>query len=238
MRVTIASLFLSVVAHPAIAVHVASAQDTTTYVVWNHGRTAGEMRVVAASDSAVVRFRYQDRQRGPRLETHYRFDTNGRLASLEVRGLNAQMFPGESTERYSRTGNRIRWVTEVDSVDRDAPPNAFYSPGSSTPYDMALLVHHLLAQPQQQGEIFPVGSGRAFAAAETTVTFRGASIPLRLTMVDDGEGTPRGAWLNSQDKLFASDAGWFITVKTGAEGVLPGLRAIERTWHTKHATEL
>ncbi len=212
--------------------------DTASYVVWNHGRTAGEMSVVAAGDSAVVRFRYQDRQRGPRLETRYSFDAAGRVTSLSVRGLGADMFPTEAFERYTRTGNGVRWVSASDSVERLNVPNAFYTPGSSSPYDAALLAHHLLSQTGHEGDILPVGHARAFVAAETTVTALGRSIPLRLTMVDDGEGTPRGVWLEPGDKLFASDAAWFITVRTGAESVLPGLRAIEREWHGKHAREL
>ena len=38
--------------------------DTLQYVVLNHGRAAGEMRVISDGDSALVRYVYQDRQRG------------------------------------------------------------------------------------------------------------------------------------------------------------------------------
>ena len=47
----------------------APAPDSTHYIVLNHGRPAGEMHVVSAGDSVVVRFRYQDRQRGPRVSS-------------------------------------------------------------------------------------------------------------------------------------------------------------------------
>ena len=43
--------------------------DTTPaqYVVLNHGRPAGDMRVTRDADSVIMRFIYQDRQRGPRV---------------------------------------------------------------------------------------------------------------------------------------------------------------------------
>ncbi len=218
---------------------LASAQtpDTTSYVVWNHGRPAGEMRVVTTADSATVRFRYQDRQRGPRIETRYRFGANGVVLGLDVRGLNAQMFPNESGESYTREGDGARWAGD-DSGRVATVGNAFYVAGATSPYDDALLARHLLAQPAQSAKLLPVGQARAFVAAETTVTFRSAPVGLRLVMVDVGEGAPGGVWLDGQDRVFASAAGWFITVRTGAEGVLPGLRSIERAWHGRRSADV
>jgi hypothetical protein len=60
---------------PLLALALAVAHppaDSTHYIVLNHGRPAGEMHIVSAGDTTIVRFRYQDRQRGPRIETRYR----------------------------------------------------------------------------------------------------------------------------------------------------------------------
>lgn len=231
LRAALAALLL-----PALA--AAQAPDTTAYVVINHGRLAGEMRVIRRGDSATVRFRYQDRQRGPRNETRYHFGPGGTVLGLAVQGLNAQMFPTESSESFTRDGAAARWTQGADSGATANAGNGFYLTEASTPYHHALLARHLLAQPQQAGKLLPVGQARAFVAAETTVTFRGAPTRLRFTMVDVGEGAPDGVWLDPQDQAFASAAGWFITVRAGAEGVLPGLRAIERAWHARKAAEL
>ena len=216
----------------------AQTPDTTAYVVLNHGRVAGEMRVITTGDSATVRFRYQDRQRGPRNETRYRFGPGGTVLGLEVQGLNAQMFPTESNERYARDGAGARWKMGDDSGTVANVGTMFYPSSAGTPFDNGLLARHLLAQPQQTGKLIPVGTARAFIAAETTVTFRGAPTRVRFAMVDAGEGAPDGVWLDQQDRVFASANGWFITVRTGAEAVLPGLRAIERAWHGRKASEL
>ena len=47
--------------------------DSSTYVVLNHGRGAGDTMIVNAGDSMVVRYIYTDRNRGTRIETRYRF---------------------------------------------------------------------------------------------------------------------------------------------------------------------
>jgi hypothetical protein len=216
----------------------AQTPDTTSYVVLNHGRTAGEMRVITTGDSATVRFRYQDRQRGPRNETRYRFGPGGTVLGLSVHGLNAQLLPTESSEQYTRDGAGARWKDGDDSGTVATVGTMFYPSGAGTPFDNALLARHLLAQPQQSARLIPVGQARAFIAAETTVTFRGAPTKIRFAMVDIGEGAPDGVWLDPQDRVFASSNGWFITVRTGAESVLPGLRAIERAWHARKASEL
>jgi len=62
-----------------LAVAASLAVDSTTYVVSNHGRPAGEMIVRTSGDSTTVRFWYVDRNRGPRSETVYRIDKQGRV---------------------------------------------------------------------------------------------------------------------------------------------------------------
>ena len=214
----------------------AAGRDTTDYVVWNHGRVAGEMRVIASGDSAIVRFRYQDRQRGPRIETRYRLSPAGALLGLELRGLGPQVVPGETVEKYWVDGDRAHWLAPGDSGA--AAAGGHYLPGATTPFDIALFARTALRQPGRTLRVVPAGSARVSIAAETTVAWRGTPERIRWAQVDAGEGAPTGVWLDSRDNVFASEAGWFITVRAGAEGVLPALRAIERAWHAQKAAAL
>ena len=45
--------------------------DTTVYVVLNHGRPAGGLRIVTRGDSVIAHYHHVDRNRGPRSETRY-----------------------------------------------------------------------------------------------------------------------------------------------------------------------
>jgi hypothetical protein len=44
------------------------------------------------------------------------------------------------------------------------------------------------------------------------------------------EGGHEAVWLDEQDRIFASGAGWFVTLPRGWESVLEPLRATEMRW--------
>jgi hypothetical protein len=47
--------------------------------------------------------------------------------------------------------------------------------------------------------------------------------------------TPQGVWLDDTGALFATDVGWFITIRPGAEAALPVLRAVEVKYRNAQA---
>jgi imidazolonepropionase-like amidohydrolase len=47
--------------------------------------------------------------------------------------------------------------------------------------------------------------------------------------------TPSAVWLDERDSLFASQVGWFVTVRPGAEPALPALRAVEVRYRNAQA---
>jgi hypothetical protein len=216
----------------------AQAQADTTpaqYVVLNHGRPAGDMRVTRDADSVVVRFIYQDRQRGPRVETRYWLAPDGGLARMESRNLPAGAPPSSVWDRFEVVGQRVRFGSPSDSVGVPREPGAFYNPRAGTPYDQARLAAHLLRQPNHTTRIIPVGTATAQVAGEASVAVNGTPQRVRLVMVDGLGLSPDGVWLDEAGELFASQAGWFITVRRGAEDALPTLRAIERQYHARRA---
>ncbi|HRN54243.1 MAG TPA: hypothetical protein PK788_12150, partial [Gemmatimonadaceae bacterium] len=64
---------------------VALAADTLTYPVMNHGRQAGEMRVLRDADSVVVTYAHIDRNRGRWLQNRYTLGPDGRVIAAEAR---------------------------------------------------------------------------------------------------------------------------------------------------------
>ena len=67
------------------AVVLTASSDTSSYVVLNHGRRAGDLVIVRAGDSTVARWIFVDRNRGTRIETRYRFGADKHLASADTR---------------------------------------------------------------------------------------------------------------------------------------------------------
>ena len=199
-----------------------AAPDTTQYVVLNHGRPAGEMRVISDGDSAVVRYVYQDRQRGPRLETTYQFGSGGAITRIEQRGVNAAMFPTDVTAKWE---------------PKPAEQGRYYMMSAQTPYDEALLARYLLKQPNRSAALLPVGQARVDIVADTTVAGPGGSRRIRLAMIAI-EGGHDAVWLDEQDRVFASGAGWFVTIPRGWESALNPLREIEKRWRAAQSAAI
>ena len=228
----LAALAALAFAHP-------SAADTTDYVILNHGREAGAMRVVADGDSVLVRFDYQDRQRGPHTETRYLFAANGAVRSVRTGGLATGVVASTvSGEQMERVGDVVRWRSEVDSGEVRAPVEAVYLLRSTNPYDIGVLARQLLRRPGGTAPALPAGTVRAEVAADTTLAVGGRPQRLRLILINDGLLGADGVWLDDRDAVVASTADWFLTVRRDAVDALPALRALESTHHARRSAAL
>jgi imidazolonepropionase-like amidohydrolase len=216
---------------PFLALALAGAHasaDSTHYIVLNHSRPAGEMHVVAAGDSVVVRFRYQDRQRGPRIETLYRTSANGRLVALETRSITPEGKLGSVTQRVDFTGDSVRSVASGDTTRMHGDATSYFVLDATSPFDDARLAQYLLSRPQHSAHLLPDGNAHAEVVADTTVSVGGAQRRIRLVFVDGLYPSASAVWLDESGGLFSSGADWFITVPREAAGVLPALREIEK----------
>lgn len=208
-------------------------RDSSEYVVLNHGRAAGEMRIVATGDSVMVQYFHIDRQRGPRVEGFYRL-RDGRPVAGEVRSSGAQSgsdIAGRplqvSIEHFEIRGDSVRRWQDGDTTSVAAPPGAFYVPTSTTPFDDAVFAAYLLGRPQRTAAVVPAGSARVEIVTDTAVAVGGRSVRLRLVAVHGVGFGPSLIWLDEGGRLFASSASWFIAVRRGAEEILPTLRGHE-----------
>ena len=214
---------------------VLAAADSTTYVVLNHGRPAGDMVVVRAGDSVTVRYQFVDRNRGTRLEHRYRVGPDGTLLAAESRPLATDGQAGDPTDRFEVVADSVRRSGRggATTIARDA--NGWYGL-NGTPYDQALVARFLLGRPGRTA-VLPGGAAlRLEIAADTVVPTRAGPRRVRMALVHTGTNpTPSAVWLDEGDSLFASQAGWFITVRPGAEAALPVLRRAEVRYRNAQA---
>ena len=213
----------------AIAATVAqAAQDTTSYIVLNHGRPAGEMSVMRSADTVIVHYRHVDRNRGNRNVARYRLSASGTVTAGEVRtvGLYDGVVAEEPSERFELAGDSIRWNVRggTGATHRDS---GYYRLRASA-WDNALLVRELSRRPGRAARLIPGGVARLEFAGDTVVATSRGSERVRLAMIHSGSSrTPQSVWVDEGGELFASGIGWFITVREGAEQALPALRAVE-----------
>jgi len=210
----------------ALSVAQAQAPDTVRWVVLNHGRAAGELVAVMEAGRVGVHYRYRDRNRGTNVEMRYGFSSAGGVETVELVPRDIDGNDAGAVERYAVGADSARWTAGESSASASRE-GVFYRPGGSTPYHDALLASYLLGRADRSAAVLPRGRARVEIVAETVVRTDEGPMRVRLAMIDGLRQSPVGVWLTADGGLFASESGWFITVRPSAVGALPVLRAIE-----------
>lgn len=235
----LALLAASSLAAAPVAPSSAEAPDTTTYVVLNHGRPAGEMLVIRDGERVEVKYGHVDRNRGRWITSSYRIAPDGRVIAGETRSFNVDGDPMGPPEQFEIRGDSVRWTGRGTESSAPIRRGAVFRLGNRTAFDEAMLAARLLAQPQQTAPILPAGEARAEVVADTTIRMGGVSRRVRLAMLHGGSGTtPSAVWIDDRGQLVASAIGWFITVHPDAVDALPALRALEMTFRDREGEAL
>ncbi|HEV8600567.1 MAG TPA: amidohydrolase family protein [Gemmatimonadales bacterium] len=204
--------------------------DTTSYVVLNHGRQAGELRVVTRGDTTIVRYHHVDRNRGPRSETRYLI-RNGVVAGGETWQLplyGPEPNPlGRPADRFEILRDSVRWRAGDSARSTPLTPATWYRLRSFTPFDQALLARFLLSRPDRTAQLLPSGSAKLELVADTSLRTPAGPARVRLAMLRGPSGPPSAVWLDEGGALFAGGLDWFIAVRPQHRELLPALRAIE-----------
>ncbi len=216
------------------------AADSVTYDVLNHGRSAGAMHVMRAGDSLRVHYRHIDRNRGSRYEAHYRLAADGTPVAGSVRSVGLyDGVPAAISDRFEVGRDSVRW-SGAAGAGGSAPAGAgYYRLRGAGPVEQALLVRYLLTRPDRSTTVLPAGDARVEIAADTVVPTAAGPARVRLALLHRATGyTSNAVWIDEHGELFASEVGWFITVRRGADVALPTLRAIELDYRTARGRAL
>ncbi|MEX2181535.1 MAG: amidohydrolase family protein [Gemmatimonadaceae bacterium] len=226
-------------AHTLLATTLALSADTTTYVVLNHGRPAGEMRVVADADSLVVTYGHIDRNRGRWVQSRYLVDADGSVRAGESRPMTRDGAVGAATDGYEIAGDSVRFTRGGDDARTVARRDGVYALANSTAWDQARIVRHLLARPAHTTRVLPTGIElRLEIAADTVVPSTRGGVRLRLAMLHGVGATSQAVWVDASGALAASAVGWFVTVRPDIVPALPLLRAIETAYRNEAGNAL
>lgn len=201
----------------------APAPDTTVYVVTNHGRQAGRMTVVRDDNGIDVRYAHVDRNRGRWVFGRYGLGEDGRVVRVEAGPTSRDGTPGEVGETLEADGG-------------DSVPGFLERFG--TPFETARAARFLLARPGGAWVDAEGDTLRAEVVAREVVTPGGSAADVRFAVVHRGGPWATGVWLDQAGELYATEVGWFITHRPGAEASLPVLRAAERAYRDRLAEAL
>jgi imidazolonepropionase-like amidohydrolase len=176
----------------------------------------------------TVRWIFTDRNRGTRLETRYVL-RDGRIVFSENRPILADDRSGEPASRLEVVGDSIRRWTPARTTTEAYHADLYYG-STFTPFEEAALARFLLRRPDHTTKLpGPTSPAmRLDVVKETSIQTSHGMERARLVALYRGTtDTPEMVWLDGNDDLLATEVGWFITVKPGAETALPALRKIE-----------
>ncbi len=197
----------------------AAPAKVSLYSIVMSGTVKGELKVERAAGVRHTSLKYDDRGRGPDLETHSRYDAQGVLTSATVEGVNYAKRP--VSERFTVSAGRASWASSNDSGDQ--PAGAYYLISDSNAEDSAALARALLVAAGNELAMLPAGRARIDKVLEREVRGQEGATKVTLYGISGLGLQPSHVWLDGQNELFAAGGNWLSTVRKGYEAALPDL---------------
>jgi imidazolonepropionase-like amidohydrolase len=206
---------LLAVGTPAVAQR---SSDTLRYVALFSDRPAGSYVQWQRGDTVYGTFEYNDRGRGPHIETTMRLGPGGGIASFTAVGHG--YLKDSVDERFAVTGGTATWRNRIEEGSRSGVGRAFYVAASESPTGTVELVRGALAA---GGRIPLLPSGEATIArvADRTITVGGRGVHVVLYDIGGLGFSPSPVWLEDGGPRFAIASTWFSIVPAGWEGAVP-----------------
>ncbi|WP_257450489.1 amidohydrolase family protein [Archangium lipolyticum] len=204
----------------SLATSAGAATERSTVLLL--GNVAGHQQVEYLPEGEVrVHYEFNDRGRGPVLDSTFHVSANGTLVSAESRGVDYLKAPVD--ERYSATGASHHWKSSAGEVRREVSGPVFYLSLESPPEEAVLLIRAALRAPGQRMALLPSGEARVAAVGSLTVKGKAGSRRVRLYSLSGLDLTPSYVWLDEQQRFFASVSSWMKVVREGFEDTLEQL---------------
>lgn len=227
---------------PAILLFLAArrapaAAPELKYTVLLMGNRAGSAATSApAKDERVYTFEFNDRGRGPRLETRVRLGAGSRPVSISTSG--NDYYKGPVDDRFTLEADRARWKnTGEQGESRPAGP-AFFVSFNAAPQELALLADALLASPGHKLALLPVGEAELRPLGEAAAEAGGKRRNVRGYEIRGLDFTPMPVWLDPDGELFAWVSPWTTVIREGWEGAVDQLQKAQDAEAGKRAEDL
>jgi imidazolonepropionase-like amidohydrolase len=213
----------------------ATATSSRVFAFVLGGNRAGfQTSCVLPDGSREITFAFNDRGRGPHLQSRYVLDRSGVPSSVATDG--NDYLKAALAERFVVTGGEAAWKNKVEEGERPLAGPAFYVSQWGPPEELALLVRALLAAPGGRLPLLPQGEAHVEKVGERTLA-SGPEVQTVTQYAISGLGfQPTPVWLDAKGELFAIvddftslvPEGWETTVdllRQAQESRAEGLRA-------------
>ncbi|HJW94278.1 MAG TPA: amidohydrolase family protein [Thermoanaerobaculia bacterium] len=152
-----------------------------------------------------VHFEYNDRGRGPNLDSDIELDDRSVPLTLAAKG--KDYFKNNISESFANG----TWRSESENGHSD-DRNAIYVSFNSTPEEQGIIAKALLASPKHTLPLLPAGEASIHRLGDATVNSQHVTC-YTITGLDF---TPTPVWLDDHNELFASVSPWASLIREGA----------------------
>ena len=200
--------------------------DTLRYAILLSGNRAGSEVVVPGPNGSINVFQeWNDRGRGPKLET--KVSTRGALiAGASISGHDYWKKP--VNEQFTLSGDSARWSSEAERGGKRVTGPAFYVPFNGPISSLQWLLSAALTAPGGRLPLLPAGEARAEKLGERTVTANNRSARLTHYQLIGLDFVPTDLWIADDGSLFAFVGGtWFRVIREGWESLGDALMAAQ-----------
>lgn len=186
------------------------------------GNQSGYSETTYADDGTVRNhYEYNDRGRGPKLDSVYKIGADGIPTSVEIRG--NDYMKGKVDEAYAKSGDEANWKNSAENEKRAVAGPTFYLSLDGAPEEYVLLMRALLKAPNQTLKLLPDGEARIEKLATLKAKGKAGTKNATLYAVHGLSLTPSYSWLDDEQRFFANYNSWFSMVREGYEDALPAL---------------
>lgn len=202
-----------------------AAADTLRYTVMLQGNEKGEELLWRDPDGVLhSRFEFNDRGRGPGLETSVATAPSGVPVRVDVSGVDYLKSPVEERYRLERVGGSATASWSNQGEDGSASPEgpALYVPMNGSPSFLAVAVRALRAAEDGCLPLLPAGEACVGEVRRESLSAGEREVRVVLYAVRGLGFSPSYVWLEEDGTFFAVSDGWMGVVRDGHA------RALER----------
>jgi len=203
------------------------AKESRVFAMLLRGNRAGyETACRMADGSRRVFFSFNDRGRGPELDTKVRLDAAGMPEVVETDG--HDYYKGKVHERFARSGSSVAWKSKGEEGRRERTAPAYYVSFSGPFADLGWLAAAVSKAPDHRVALLPEGEARASMLTSRSAASGGLRKPVRLWSVTGIDFQPSYVWLDESGGLFAVLSDWVTVIPEGWEPAAAELLATQQ----------
>jgi imidazolonepropionase-like amidohydrolase len=214
-----------------------SAAAGKRWTVRTMGNVSGFMTEERGAGGVVrTHFEFNDRGRGPKVDSVLTLGADGTPSALTVDG--NEYMKGPVAERFSREGGKATWKNRAEQGEAASTGGAFYSSYDGTPNEIGFLVAAAAKAPGMRLALLPAGEVQVRRLGEVDVTAGGKRKKAVRWEVTGLGFEPATVWTDTDGTYLGYVSDWSTMLLDGWDAAGPTLLAVEQKANDERQREL